>query len=333
MDFFKDKGKVGIPNIGNTCYMNTTLQCLGHCESFLQYILGGKYKDSSVDQSLIDGLRNIYSQIWIHNTMGDPRTFAKAMTQKVKAIYVFEQNDICEFVVLLIDKVNDEICKKLYVSPFADTKYKMSMFDIQRKKMDRHWFECIRNEYSPFKDMLYGQLISQIICAHCGKVHHNYEMFANVMVSIHETSIEKSLHHHFQEEYVNGDENHTWKCDGCHSAKKSKKTVKLWRNPTILIVTLKRFNERLQKINDNVDVPQQLDLSQYTLGKTNKVYNLRAVGFHSGSYHGGHYFAVCKCSDGTWVIKDDDYVQDLKNDNLNQLGKGYVFFYEALDRS
>ena len=28
----------GLPNLGNTCYMNTLLQCLSGCPSFIEYV-------------------------------------------------------------------------------------------------------------------------------------------------------------------------------------------------------------------------------------------------------------------------------------------------------
>lgn len=37
------QGVTGLRNLGNTCYMNTILQCLGSISPLVEYFLSGKY--------------------------------------------------------------------------------------------------------------------------------------------------------------------------------------------------------------------------------------------------------------------------------------------------
>ena len=38
------KKQGGLRNIGNSCYLNSVLQCVLHCEPLRSYIMNGRYK-------------------------------------------------------------------------------------------------------------------------------------------------------------------------------------------------------------------------------------------------------------------------------------------------
>jgi ubiquitin C-terminal hydrolase len=258
---------------------------------------------------------------------------------------IYEQNDINEFIMFFIDKINAEIKTNMPIPPALSTdgsinKKKVSFVE----KINQSWYQSNKAEYSELKDMFYGQSVTQIVCGGCNKIHHNYEIMMNMMLPIVADkdgayTLQGCLEHHYADEKLNGNEGHdnsVWKCDHCDKKAESVKTIRAWRNPKVFVISIKRFNERLQKISTLVDIPLELDMSDYTIQINNGTptkYELRSVGYHFGSFGGGHYVSMCKNYDDTWCIKDDDRIIQIKDTKqvLSDIKKGYMFFYEAID--
>jgi ubiquitin carboxyl-terminal hydrolase 2/21 len=325
-----DKGVKGINNIGNTCYLNTALQCLGHCIHFLQYVMSFQ---SSDDHPLMQHLRDIYITLWLKQENVAPSVFCRILQKRIKSIFLQEQNDISEFLSILLDKLNQDICQNMRDDMKRNLQmihYNSTSYDIQRRKMDLDWIEKVGKEYSPICNMLYGQHISQIICNHCKKVWHNYEVFQNISVALSHDNLYDCIKHHFEDLRL-----HDWQCDNCKKGKSSVQTTLFWRNPSILVVSLKRFDFKktghIEKNNTQINVPEVLDISKFTVGRnTNTMYSLKSVAFHSGSYFGGHYNAICKHPNNTWYMMDDEMVMKVSDVNMPDVSTGYVFFYESV---
>lgn len=326
----------GIYNMGNTCYINTIVQCLGFCPRFREQV--EKYQDSN-QQHLAWHLFSIYNYIYKRREPCRPYEFLKQLSTLLGSIInIFDQNDINEFYALFIDKICSQVGKRVSQQEFlsyltdAYTPDSNQQYEMQKKKMCIHWYDCNKGDYSALKTLLHGQLISQIICGKCKKIHHNYEMFLNVMLSIprDRATLYECLDEYFAEECINDDEMY-WECDGCKSKSKSIKVIKNWRNPDIMVITLKRFSYDLQKVMYDVEIPEILDMSTFSLVGEQDVplqYKLRGIAYHGGSYCSGHYIAV-GCFDDKWRAFDDENILDISNKN-EVASKGYMYFYERI---
>ena len=319
MDFAQKKPG-GLSNLSNTCYLNAAIACLGHCEPFLKYVLSIE-ASSLKKNSLMAELRELLYQLWINEHSLIPRKFLKCIHDNLgNDIDIFSQNDLSEFVGILIDKLNDDVCEeigtKLDRTTYADTPY-----DIQRYKMDIDWTKTNKKTYSPLKELFYGQMISQIICGHCHKIFHNYEMFNTTMLTIENN--EKNLNDCF-DTFFKEEVKEDWRCDACQQIAPSKKTLKLWRLPEILLITLKRFDYNNNKNNKQISMPLNLDVGNFTLSRGATKFNLKSVGYHMGNTENGHYIAIVHHPNGSWYFIDDLSRNKLDTPNVSN---GYVFFY------
>lgn len=309
-----------LANLGATCYINTTIQCLGHCRPFLEFILSHKSNDT-----LIGELAELYRELFIGHHSLIPRKFINALKSNITSIEINEQNDINEFLIIFLDKINRNIA---VVRPIENNnKMAGDQFSVLNRLMENAWNSQTSKEYSSLVPMFYGQLISQINCGCCMKIHHNYELFSDLSVPISDNcnTLYDCLDEHFKDEIVNTDEK-LWTCDKCKNKYESNKCVLMWRSPQILIISLKRFSvQTMRKNAKNIKIPETLDISKYCLKNKNNIYKLVAAGIHMGfSQLGGHYYAVCRGYDGNWYKIDDLDVRAEKEVNVEN---GYVYFY------
>jgi len=57
---YETGGLCGLANLGNTCFMNSALQCLSHCEELTSYFLSQTYK-SEINYSNILGSSKLFN--------------------------------------------------------------------------------------------------------------------------------------------------------------------------------------------------------------------------------------------------------------------------------
>lgn len=336
------KNSSGLGNIGATCYINTVVQCLGYLPDFLHLALTkqGVKKQST---PLLDELQEVYKELWIENKAIMPYKFIGTLQQTVGTmINLSEQNDIMEFLLVYLDKLNTDMAVELIIDnedieklkqrseTYVNQKYRNLVFS-----MEQEWLNTIKKEYSPIMDIFYGQSVSQITCGNCGFIHHNYEAFNCISLPIpkseHALDIDNLLDDYFNRETLNK-ESKEWKCDKCQESSPSTKCVKLWKMPTVLIINLKRFDHTLRKNNTLVKMSIDIDLSKHVIcDKSYVEYQLISVGNHLGGSGSGHYLALCRHPLDQWYIIDDENVRRIDNKKDIQQGcnSGYVFFYRA----
>ena len=299
----------GIANLGATCYLNSAIICLSAFINFKTYL------STNIDENnvLHIELNTVYKDIQEKTSI--PRGLLKALIDKMPELYLFQQNDLVEFLILFIEKIHQEVMRNGKVS-IEDLKYKAkykdTTLDKQRLKLDTAWFCSPTAEISPLRPFFYGQNISQIRCNTCDHIWHNYEPYMGLMLPIVGDSFKTCINAYFADETFDD-----WRCDKCQH-RGGVKTIRLWRMPYIFIISLKRFNYDGSKNTNKVNMPLKFTMNSLK-------YELKSIAYHYGASGNGHYIAnIYNSSEKKWYLADDCSVSKISEPDLEN---GYVFFY------
>ena len=331
---YKDSGKRGIGNVGSTCYVNTAVQCLAHNLSFLHYILTHEQK------GLTQELKAIYEINWIRNHGVVPRKFIKVLRETFSGmIDVHQQNDIQEFLALFVDKLNVAIGTPPVVQPLSPTHGDKTAFVRFQELAEHAWVRSHSHAYSALVDLLYGQCVNQITCAHCGDISHVFDTFATLLISFHESedggtpttdSIGKMLSSYMKNEHIAERE-----CDHCHTKCTGIRVHRFSKLPQVLMISIKRFDSKMRKITKTVMVPEELDMSGACIelndqNTSSTQYKLMSIACHAGGMGYGHYYAICRHPDERWYIYDDEQVSAMEDYRQANSSHFYTLFYERM---
>jgi ubiquitin carboxyl-terminal hydrolase 8 len=354
---WKDKGVSGLANVGNTCYVNTAIQCLSYCRHFLRYVLQHPVLSSSdpppaaaaaaaansTSVVLMDELRDLLQALWVEQYSLVPRRFIRALqTAFAKSLVIREQNDLGEFLLLFLNRLCEDVGTHV---PSQDLQQARDAVTQARSgeaqliaSMDHNWLQTHARTHSPLAEMLYGQQVVQVQCTQCKYITHNHESFLTLSMSLPSpsssaaaadsstVSLQEIVKTHMASEALED----AWCCDACKTTRRAGalQTHKFWRFPKLLIVTIKRFTPTLKKITTRVEAPMRLDLNPYSIYDPHGRFKLRAIACHSGSFGSGHYYALCHHPNGRWYCFDDLSISEVSDPPLAASSDSYVFFYE-----
>lgn len=317
---FQDKGMSGLSNLGNTCFMNTAIQCLSNTIELSYYFLSDKYKEDineeKIESKLVIEWKRLVKGIWENNCTIAPYSFHKtiqllSLKLERNIFNGLSQNDVQEFLEFVIDSMHTGLSREVEISITGNP---ITPIDHMAIKAMEQWKKYFKDNYSIFVDLFYGQYVSKIISTGCEEIESSlsYEPFCYCSIPIHNNDC--TLYNCFDSftkcEILDGE--NKWYSDKKKQYVNAKKQINFWSTPNILIVILKRFNNEGERINSRITFPlKDLNLEKYCAGygKYKSIYDLYAICNHSGEANFGHYWAYCKNRNGKWYNYNDTEVK------------------------
>ncbi|XP_053661969.1 ubiquitin carboxyl-terminal hydrolase 36 [Anopheles marshallii] len=306
----------GMMNMGNTCYLNSTLQALFHVPAIANWLLSDEPHRVKCDEGgsggncIICAMAKTLLESQSNQTAFRPYLVYSRLRLVCKHLVPGRQEDAHEFLRYLV-----EAMEKSYLNRSKNS-----------KELDQY-----SKETTPLNQILGGYLRSEVKCLSCQHVSTTFQHFEDLLLDIRKAnSIDEALEVYFARERL---EEMGYKCEACKRRVAATKQFSLERAPFVLCIQLKRFSMLSGKINKHVELRSKLDLTPYSSPamRTNGgklTYRLTSMVTHLGStQHCGHYTAIGHTDAAGYHVFDDSSVRPIGIHNVMSTN-AYILFYE-----
>jgi ubiquitin C-terminal hydrolase len=353
---FSDKGLTGIRNLGNTCYMNSIIQCLSHTYELHDLLdtirVGKEYLNDSVETVMVVEFQKLHSLMWSQNCIVSPAGFhSKFQTlAKIKKYDQFigtHQNDATEFLQFVLDTFHDGLKRSVKIKIEGEVMNEMDKIAKTSYEMIKSMYE---KEYSPIIDNFFNIQVTRILDMKEGRPdlttiysirpepmmiislpiptarfveqNHRYRGITNPALTIYDCFDFYTL-----PEVMAGD--NQWFNEATGKKQDVARQTSFFQFGNILVIDLRRFLNHYTKNQMSVDFPlTDLDLSRYVIANDGRkfVYDLYGVSNHYGGLHGGHYTAFVKVGGDKWHLFNDEQVSQIPETKVKSPA-AYCLFY------
>ncbi|XP_058829573.1 ubiquitin carboxyl-terminal hydrolase 36 isoform X2 [Topomyia yanbarensis] len=302
----------GMINVGNTCYLNSTLQALFHVPAIANWLVSDSAHRERCDDSngcIICAMARTLLASQSNQGAIKPYLVYSKLRLVCKHLVPGRQEDAHEFLRYLM-----EAMEKSYLSRSKNGK------DLEQYS----------KETTPLNQILGGYLRSEVKCLSCQHTSTTFQHFEDLLLDIRKAnSIEEALGGYFARERL---EEMQYKCEACKKRVAATKQFSLERAPFVLCIQLKRFSMLGGKINKHVELRRELDLTPYSAKSAASngrfTYKLVSMVTHLGNtQHCGHYTAIGGTESGTYYVFDDSSVRPTSIQNVTSTN-AYIIFYE-----
>ena len=361
---------IGLYNIGSTCYMNATLQCLIHVSPLISYFTNlypkdgrslKKLNDSIQSQGYISNsffqlIKSIYSKMnqpSLNNTINDlnpktsinditnsfnkavsPENFQKTLGRFNPQFKNLEANDSKDLILYLLQVMHQELNYYSKNTPFNGYPNQYNRAQTYQAFVASY----DKTNYSIISDLFYGTYENVTKCAECNLYIYNFQKFEFLSFGVSkyhgkEFNIMNGFDDYTKKDQLTGD--NQYYCNKCKKLCDAEIQTQLIVPPKHLLINID-YGKNKKYMPSSVKFDEEIDITKYVNYNYNKNIKYRIIGVcsHLGdSGISGHYIAFCKNSkNGKWYKFNDAIVSECSNHSeIRNYGTPYLLLYEKIN--
>ena len=343
---------VGLNNIGATCFMNSTLQCLSQTKGLTNYFLNERNKENIINNNIALKNKNdlqlspVYLELikilWKKDgeKSFSPNTFMNIVNNMNPLFKTGQAGDAKDFIIFVLEQIHKELKKSVNVNKSQNL---LPLNQYDKNNAFNYFFNDFQKECSIISDIFFGFTETTNECINCrnkynsqginNPICYNYGIFNclifpleevknmknnsmqnnNIQINNNRVSLYECFFYNQKSDYFTGDNRNY--CNICKQLFDSIYTSKIFISPNVLVLILNRGKGNIYDVK--LDFSESIDITQFVQQRDcpQLIYNLYGVITHIGqSGPNAHFVASCKSPiDDKWYRYNDAFVNPITN--------------------
>ncbi|KAK3446520.1 hypothetical protein EUGRSUZ_A02196 [Eucalyptus grandis] len=185
-------GLTGLINLGNTCFMNSAIQCLVHTPEFAKYFREDYHQEINWQNplgmvgELALAFGELLRKLWAPGrTPIAPRPFKAKLARFAPQFSGYNQHDSQELLAFLLDGLHEDL-NRVKHKPYIKSRDADGRPD--EEVADEYWANHIARNDSIIVNVCQGQYKSTLVCPVCNKISVTFDPFMYLSLPLQSTT-------------------------------------------------------------------------------------------------------------------------------------------------
>ena len=305
MIIYKAPTLVGLNNIGATCFMNATLECLSQTKNLTNYFLNKNNLNNIINNNIAleNENKNQLSPVYLELIQNlwkkdgpkafDPTNFMNKINDMNSLFKKGQPGDSKDFIIYILEQLHKELKKPIKINNINNISEEEELNQYDKNNTFKHFFNDFQKDCSIISDLFFGIIETNNECLNCknnfsakglnNPICYNYQIFNCLIFPLAEVynmkiNVINSNNNIMNSNSVTLNDCFCYYtstncfngenrnfCNICHQLSDSFYTTRIYSSPNVLIIILNRGKDNIYNIK--LDFGEIIDITQFVLEK------------------------------------------------------------------